>query len=680
MGSPTITNQSRQSRPLEAVASPRETRARERDTTVFRAWYWALLPVLAIVAYATVLRVGFLSDDYMQVYAGRLTGVSVPALLPGEHSGFYRPVGVLLIWQLGYYLWGYNPFPFHFVQLCIHAANSLLLGLWLWRLSGKPVMGWLAGALFATFPLHLEAVGFVGAQFDSYSVLFALLTLISFTEWWSHRDSPGRAKWGFYGLAFIFYSLGVMTKEILFLFLPVLFLAAWIARRPASILRGGTLLVLSLAPFLAPVLLNIVLRYSKWGTLGGYGAPTAPLSEVFLDNFGIFIRLLLSPVNPVVAGASVPQIVGLATTVGLLVLLTLYGREQRWLLLLSGVWIAVTLLPVLNMPPRADDLEGNRYLYLASAGYMVGVAALLYSLVRQVRPRWRSIASGAIAVLVLLCIGGTWFQLRTWHTATVQVNEIVNTMLRLVPAHQRPNGFAWYAQDIPSRFKGVPVLLSGLGISRIFANGGIDYPNIVRVEDASHAPLNADNRDAYRLRFEYNPETTRYEIAYLDGISEDSPPPSGREAGDNLRVWDFRTCQPDALAAWEVAWANSNCEAGKGLTVGQSQGDPQMLNPKALINPSESAARYVRLRVAVGYPAGMGNPDLSNEWFWGVPGESWSAERTHSLPVRQDGRPHVYWTFIPARQVAAGINGLRFDPATANVPATVEWIAVDLIE
>src|SRR5438132_4287066 len=127
----------------------------------FHTWYWALVPLLAIVAYVTVLRVGFLGDDSVLILQAQDVKLDISALVPRPGWFFYRPIGALLTWKLGYQLWGYNAFPLHLQGLLLHAGVSLALGLWLAEVTLRRSLGWLAGALFAVFPLHLEAVGWL---------------------------------------------------------------------------------------------------------------------------------------------------------------------------------------------------------------------------------------------------------------------------------------------------------------------------------------------------------------------------------------------------------------------------------------------------------------------------------------------------------------------------------------
>ena len=150
----------------------------------FRRSYWALIPFLAIVAYVTTLRIGFLSDDFLLMDAARQGGINLGVWAPDPNWLFYRPVGAILTWQLGWQLWGFNPFPYHLFGLLLHAGVSLALGLWLATVASNRVLGWLAAALFAVFPLHTEAVGWLAAQWDVLATFFSLLALWLFTVWY----------------------------------------------------------------------------------------------------------------------------------------------------------------------------------------------------------------------------------------------------------------------------------------------------------------------------------------------------------------------------------------------------------------------------------------------------------------------------------------------------------------
>ena len=237
-------------------------------------------------------------------------------------------------------------------------------------------------------------------------------------------------------------------------FLLVFPLSAWLVRGRLARRELGRL-ALTLLPFCIPLLANIGLQLAAWGNLGGYSDLRSSYLEHFWDGLLAHAHMLLAPVNTTVLGNATAQVVGAAASLGILAGLALYGRSYARLLLVAGVWIVLALLPTLNFPVKLADLENNRYLYLAAAGYCTGVAVLLYALFLSLR-RWRLLALSGLGILLLLSIAASWAQLRPWHTATVQAEEVEAELLDLIPVppQHRTQPMIWYTQDAPDVYQG----------------------------------------------------------------------------------------------------------------------------------------------------------------------------------------------------------------------------------
>jgi hypothetical protein len=667
-----------QENPTVASSSIMEGRNRRASllsmirTQAFQPWHWALVPMLAIIAYATVLRIGFLGDDI--VLLAQAPGRGMDTLLPSPDSVFYRPVGMLFTWQLGWGLWGFNPLPFHIAGLMMHAAASLALGLWLAEATLKRSLGWLAGALFAVFPLHVEAVGWIAAQWDLLAVMFGLLGLWLFTIWWRR----GTRMW-VYALSVLCYGLGLFSKESLLTFLPVFALSAWVAS-PRFAKREWQRVSLALLPYAALLLLNVGMRYAVWGRIGGYPNLRTDPENLLWHGFAGHLRALVSPINGSILGEATAWVVGVVVVVSLLLGLLLHARSQWRLLLVSGALVALALLPVLNLPIKHDDLQQNRVLYLAAAGYCALVVALMHATL-MATTKWRRGAFTGIALLLLLCTGLCWVHLRPWHTATVQAMEVEQDMLRLVPPppYSRLRGMVWKVEDSPHTYKGAYLLDTALGMMRTFI-ANRDVPFVEPVLPASAAEYATDHRDAFALRFVYDEKLNRFRANYVAGMTWDNVPPSPSEAGDNLLLWDFRDCKADIVVAWEVRGGVAQCEPGDGLIVRPPDESlhPHMIGPPIEVRPSPGEHRFVRLRVAVRYPANPIAP-TKNEWLWRGTGNEWLRGHGRDVIVKQDGLPHVYWTFLPVADVGDIISRLRFDIASGKVNAAVYWMAIDLV-
>jgi hypothetical protein len=456
-------------------------------------------------------------------------------------------------------------------------------------------------------------------------------------------------------------------------------LSAW-AVAPGRHRRDGGRVLLALWPFAVALGLNLVLRVSQYGGLGGYTNTRSDYITFFWDNFTAYMRVLLVPLNPEVVGQPAVQLVGLAVSAALLAGLVWFGRAERRLLVLCVVWVVLGLLPVLNLPIVAENLQSARYIYLAAGGYCAGVALLLYEAAAYLRRT--VVIAGAVGLLLLLGVAICWVQLRPWHTATVQVDDIVSRLAESVPPQHAAQGTLWFAQDVPQDYLGTRVFSKGLGRHRALLYR--DEVTIDEVQSAEEAPLVADpHDDVFTMRFTYDEATQRFPIEYLAGITHYTPPPSADDTaqGKGLKVWDFTGCSAESVGAWKPYFAEKGCTPGRGMVVDPQTADPQLIADGLDIDPDSAGSdeRFVRIRVAVRYP-GLGSTEPRfMDWFWRGANDNFSERGFMRLNVKQDDRQHVYWLYVPVARIGSRIESLRFDPLNFPVPAEVAWIAVDTV-
>ena len=85
-------------------------------------------------------------------------------------KGMYRPL-LLVTYALNYAVGGYEVGGYHVVNIALHATNAALL-LWLgYLLSGRLLVGFLAGILFAVYPLATEPVNYISSRSDTLSAM-----------------------------------------------------------------------------------------------------------------------------------------------------------------------------------------------------------------------------------------------------------------------------------------------------------------------------------------------------------------------------------------------------------------------------------------------------------------------------------------------------------------------------
>ena len=127
-------------------------------------------------------------------------------------------------------LFGSDAGALHAVNVLFHVANSVLLLLLLLRWTKVLGPSAFAAALFAWHPMHVESVAWISERKDVLSVFFALLALLSYTNYVT-RDgwqltriktapksvlSPVTCHLStFYWLALLMFLLGLMSKPML---------------------------------------------------------------------------------------------------------------------------------------------------------------------------------------------------------------------------------------------------------------------------------------------------------------------------------------------------------------------------------------------------------------------------------------------------------------------------------
>ena len=253
----------------------------------------ALLVLLALLTYVPVVRAGFVWDDSflivdnpnMQGLAGLLRTWSEPASLRYP----WYPLTYTSFW-LEYAWVGTQPLAYHVDNVLLHATNAVLL----FRLAaalGIPG-AWLAGAMFAVHPIHVESVAWITERKNVLAGLFVLLSLHGFVRAADLRGaltqsgpSPRRwqNRWLFASLAA--FALAMLSKTAVAPLPGALLVLLWLAQGRIS-LRD----VARIAPFFAVALALGAIIVSMETNVVGEGQDFIQLS--FLDRALLYPRAL----------------------------------------------------------------------------------------------------------------------------------------------------------------------------------------------------------------------------------------------------------------------------------------------------------------------------------------------------------------------------------------------------
>ena len=324
-----------------------------------------------------------------------------------------------------------------------HAVGAVLVLALGWWLSRGLAAALAAGLLFAVHPVHTEAVNIITFRSDLLCLVFMLASLLLY------RDSLGRSGWprrAALAGALAAFVLALLSKEMAVVLPLLLLLSHLYFPVPGKARAGGRKLVLVLAGFLVLVPLYLAFRAPRSGYVSASHqdvfsswsrrVPQAkledpPWREVY-DHpgarlltmsrvFGSYLRLLTWPwplqgdYAPRVIRSVEPSV--LASWAAWLLLFAAAWRLRRRLPLAGFglAWTAVGLLPVSGLV-LLRNLQAERYLYVASAGFCLAAGALWAELDRRLAGRTRWAGRIALALLVAVWAGRVWSRNRDFRS------------------------------------------------------------------------------------------------------------------------------------------------------------------------------------------------------------------------------------------------------------------------
>jgi hypothetical protein len=378
----------------------------------------ALFLILGLVLIATgrSLGNGFAFDDIpiilenAQVHAGSAPWVyALQSYWPPATLGdAYRPWTVWwfsLQWLAG----GGAPWVFHLTSLLLTAAVALLVFLLARELMPLPGAA-AAAALFAVHPAPVEATGNVVGQGELWMALFVVAGGLLYLRSRRRGILGGRHRVAL-GLLLV---LAAASKEQGIVLPGLLVAAEWLAvpRRPGE---SRIRILWPTLAFLAVVAVGFLAgRYAVLGDLGG-GPPAAGLegldaagrTAVMLPMVLDWGRLLLWPARLLAqysppAYGSPPDLTAAVLGGTALLGAAVAGwalRDRAPIVAFGLAWVAVSLLPVSNIPFPTGVLIAERTLFLPSAGLALSAGAVF------VAAMGRRNASGFAAAALLLLTG-----------------------------------------------------------------------------------------------------------------------------------------------------------------------------------------------------------------------------------------------------------------------------------
>ena len=376
------------------------------------------IALFTLLIYANSLGGKFIGDDKAFVVYNRFVQspqnaaqffADPSATAEGDLKGdVYRPL-TTLSYALDYAVWKLNSFGYHLVNIALHAANSALVYLLIFLISGDYLTALFAGLLFSAHPVQTEAVTWISGRSNVLFLFFYLSSLVLYI-----RSAVGWKK-GFFPASILCFVLSLFSKEMA-VTLPLVIIAYDIHFSG----RGGPgRRIFAYIPYFLAALFFIAIRSAVLGKLGqfeGWGDPY----KIFLTMLTVvvdYIRILMFPLKLHTANYIIPMAGSFMETrvlfsAGVLAAIAavepLLFRRLR-LVSFSVCWFFITLLPVLNIIP-IKAFQSERFLYLPSIGFCAIMACGLSMLNRKMAIK--APGKTTIAMVIALALIGT-YSLRT---------------------------------------------------------------------------------------------------------------------------------------------------------------------------------------------------------------------------------------------------------------------------
>ena len=215
-----------------------------------RDWLWAfLLIALVFISYAQAFNADFIWDD--ESHLTRNPCIVGPLGLKEVWTSaraVYYPLVLTTFWTVHKFV-GLSPWPYHLLNVLLHAGSAVLL----WRILRQlNVRGaWLGAALWALHPVMVQSVAWITELKNTQSCLFYVLSIFYFLKWDDRRrirrksQNQDAADQGgavsrpsgrgledghsliLFGLSWSFFTLATLSKPSVVMLPVILALCVW---------------------------------------------------------------------------------------------------------------------------------------------------------------------------------------------------------------------------------------------------------------------------------------------------------------------------------------------------------------------------------------------------------------------------------------------------------------------
>ena len=346
------------------------------------------------------------------------------------HSANWHPM-TWLSHMLDFELYGLNPAGHHWANVEFHIANTLLLFIILFKMTGALWQSAFVAALFALHPLHVESVAWVSERKDVLSTFFGLLSIAAYCCYVKKSSAK------YYILVIAFLCIGLMAKPIL-VTIPfvLLLLDFWPLRRfqytndfllksetAKDVIRKNYRIILEKIPLFAPIVISCVLTFLAQRSDGAVKPLEAlPLKYRVANALVSYVTYVLKAVWPHKLAIFYPhpgntlplwQIMGATLLIAAACVLAIRAAKKYPYIAVGLFWYLGTLVPVIGLVQVGDQAMADRYTYIPLIGFFIMIVWSVNDLFKKWR--FHKLFFGILSIILLVALSWkTFFQLTYW--------------------------------------------------------------------------------------------------------------------------------------------------------------------------------------------------------------------------------------------------------------------------
>ena len=340
-----------------------------------------------------------------------------------ERKGYrYVPL-TFLSFAVEYNFFKLSPQMYHITNLALHLLNCILVFWFVFLLSGRRLVSFVAALLFGIHPLHVESVAWVTERKDVLYSFFFMWAMICYLYYVKKNH------WLYYGAVIALFCLAVLAKTMAITLPLVLFTIDYVTGR-----RFDRKALLEKLPFFA-----VALVFATITMTGNKQKTFTLLYNICIAGYGVLFYLvkLVLPVklcsyypHPGKPGSMpLPVLFMIAPVVAVCVVscILYLGRHSRKIIF-GFSFFFITLLPVIQLIPVPPGIAADRYMYVPSIGllYLFGelIAWLYYEKLKKSKAG-RVVLSAGIVVIAVLFSFVSWNRCKVWNNSVSLWSDVL---------------------------------------------------------------------------------------------------------------------------------------------------------------------------------------------------------------------------------------------------------------